>query len=184
MIHTILRIILMGAALLPLAAQAFNVGPYRIGMTAVEARRVGIGRCSPDISNPYVRNRIVCEVSGEATPLNGTREAKIWFDSSRRVNEIYVVIDDAAAGTVEPKLKMAPCPAKWENGPWCYKQHDLVRKVWRDSSRGFKPHWLRDMKEPLRIHVEYDRAHVKSFIAARERQTRQDREVAAIQGNR
>lgn len=175
----VLRIALMGALFFSTHAQAFNVGPYRIGMTAAEARKVGIGNCSPDTGN-----RIVCEVSGEMTALNGVREAKIWFGTNRRVNEINAVIDAATARTIEPQLKMGPCPTKWANGPWCYSQPDLVRKIWRDSSRGCNDQRWCNGPEPLRIHVEHDRSFVKSFIAARERQARQENEVAAIQGPR
>lgn len=91
-----------GVSATSMVSQAFDVGPYRIGISVAETHKVGIGNCSPDISNPSLRTRSVCEVSGEARPLDGAREAKTWVDSSRRIVEISAVRDDATAGVVEP----------------------------------------------------------------------------------
>lgn len=170
-----LCLLLAGAALLPQVVLAFNVGPYKMGMSAAEARKIGIGVCSSD-----TRNRIVCDVAREATALSGAREAKIWFDSSRRLSEISVVIDASNVAAIEPMLKMAPCPPKWAHGQWCYALPDLVRKVGYDQPS--KMIFRSRPVEPLRIHVEHDRQHVKSFLAARKREARENREVAAIQG--
>lgn len=164
-------------ALLSQSAFGFNVGPYRLGMSASEARKIGIGECQPD-----TRNRVVCNVSHELTVLNGAREARIWFDSNRRIVEMSVVIDAASEGAVLPNLDMGACPANWSNGPWCYKSPDLVRRVWHDSSKGCNDRRWCKGAEPLRIHVNHDRAFVDSFAKQRARRTREEREVAAIQG--
>jgi hypothetical protein len=101
------------SAFLSSPAFAFNVGPYKMGMTDLEARKAGIGTCVPD---RYKSNRVDCDVRGAGVPFEGVREANIYFDRSKRIVEIKMVIEKDSVNDVYPKLNIKDCPrevVKW-----------------------------------------------------------------------
>ena len=167
------------AAVFSLPATAFNVGPYRIGMSDSEARKIGIGVCSPD---PLKKNRVVCDVRGEFVPSIGIREANVYFDSGRRLVEIKMVIESDHEKEVFPTLNIRTCPEKWSNGRWCYSPPSEVRAIWHDSSsRPCQFRWCKGIKEPLRISLMHDSSHVRAFFTTKERESKRSRFAESIQ---
>jgi hypothetical protein len=166
------------AAFLSTPAFAFNVGPYKMGMTDAEARKVGIGACAPDRDQV---NRVACDVRGVGVPSEGVREATIYFDRSKRIVEIKMVIENDFVKDVYPKLDIKDCPEKWSNGRWCFSPPSLERTIWSDYSRPCELRWCKGVKEPLRIHIEHDKARLQSFLAAKARDAKRKQLADSIQ---
>lgn len=162
-------------------AFAFNVGPYKMGMTDAEARKVGIGTCVPDQDKA---NRVVCDVRGAGVPSEGVREASIYFDGSKRIVEIKIVIEKDFVKDVYPKLNIKDCPEKLSNGRWCFSPPSLERAIWSDYSGPCNFRWCKGVKEPLRIHIEHDKAHLQSFLAAKARDAKRRQFTDSIQTGR
>jgi hypothetical protein len=162
-------------------AFSFNVGPYKMGMTDADARKVGIGICAPDRDKV---SRVACDVRGFGVPSEGVREASISFDRSKRVVEIKMVIEKDFVTDVYPKLEIKNCPEKWSNGRWCFSPPSLERSIWSDYSRPCQLRWCKGVKEPLRIHIEHDKAHLQSFISAKARDAKRKQFANSIQTGR
>ena len=169
------------SAFLSSPAFAFNVGPYKMGITDVETRNAGIGICVPD---RYKSNRVDCDVRGAGVSSEGVREANIYFDRSKRIVEIKMVIEKDSVNDVYPKLNIKDCPEKWSNGRWCFSPPSLERTIWSDYSGPCNFRWCKGIKEPLRIHIEHDKAHLQSFLAAKARDAKRKQLTDSIQTGR
>lgn len=118
-------------------AQAFNVGPYRLGMTNAEALEVApLRSCSIGRSGLY-------ECEGSFKVAGVERDVKLAFSpKTKRLEEISMLLEQPlpdsawAHSGILPLLQMAPCiPRQWhpDYEDFCAVQPRTVRTVYRSK---------------------------------------------------
>jgi hypothetical protein len=168
----------------PAVCGAFDVGPYSLGMSAAQARKVGIDSCH---ENEY--KRVVCRPN--AMPLlPGLEDAKVEFNQSGRLVQIKVSyrLDSSSADwsrvrdiAWQRELSIASCPDNWGNGHWCYAAPDKTRIIEYASGRPF-----RRSREyfSFSVRAEVDKAHVDAFVRSRREQEARLKNAERIQSGR
>lgn len=121
----------------PLAAIAMNLGPYRIGMSNADAKRIGMYQCKE--SSWQVECRGALQVLGES------RDVKLTFDvkSKRLVDASLSVVGPSwkseTARDILAELKASECKSNLEEveifSVACYGRPNQVRRVVWSSNR-------------------------------------------------
>ncbi len=183
-IKTLASGILVGTLLLasPVIANpnVFGFGPYRLGMTNSQAKKIGIGGC---VSDSNIFTYVKCDVTSEMKSIvSEVNSASVTFDSKTKVlRKVEVSIKDGNFSDALARLKVESCPANWGatgNTGWCYRTPNQTRLIsvegpcqWRHCSNSTY----------IKMRAEIDSRHVHSFLIKRTRLEKQERQVRSIQ---
>lgn len=180
-------LLILGAAQC-LPALAFEVGSYRLGMTSVQAARVGLNACAPDRDDPKLTR---CEGVQPALPdlrhpVTGVEPeispTVLWFDTaSKRLVRILVVArpwgsEDPRTPALVNAYKLRECAPAWKDstglGWTCYALPDRQLHV------GYLPEVRLSRHKHVRAGYEIDASYgPQARLFAQERAKKQRREA-------
>lgn len=183
-IKTLASALLVGTLLIadPVIANpnVFGYGPYRLGMTNSQAKKIGISGC---VSDSKTFTYVNCDVTSEMKAIvSEVNSASVTFDSKTKVlRKIEVSIKDGNFSDALARLKVKSCPANWgaaDDTGWCYRAPNQTRLIivegpcqWRYCSKSTY----------IKMRAEIDSKHVHGFLIKRDRLKQQDRQVRSIQ---
>ena len=108
----------------------FSFGPYHLGMTNGQAKKIGISGC---VSDSSISTYVNCDVTSEMKAIvSGVNSASVTFDSKTKVlRKIEVSIKDGNFSDALARLKVESCPANWgatgDTG-WCSRAPTKLAK--------------------------------------------------------